>query len=326
VSGGGLVAFVGPSLAWREARTLVAARLLPPARQGDVFRVLRDEHPRAIALVDGVFESQPSVWHHELLAAHAAGVRVLGASSMGALRAAELPGVVTPVGTIARKYLSGEWNDDAWVALLHADQRHHFRPLTVPHVNVWATARAARARGVLGAARARALVAASEALFYQDRTWALLLERLPWPAQELARLRAFLPAGAVDLKADDARACLRRLARCGPARPPRAARFSSLVRRARLTPGDDTLAEAGVRRLLLAAFARAAGLSPSPAATGAWLRRLPRDGWADDERAEAAEALALEAAVLSAPAHFVSDGPSRAEGARLEAMVRRARA
>ena len=34
---------------------------------GDVWRALEDE-PRAIALIDGVFEHVPSVWHHELVA------------------------------------------------------------------------------------------------------------------------------------------------------------------------------------------------------------------------------------------------------------------
>jgi hypothetical protein len=267
------------------------------------------------------------VWHHELLAAHAAGVQVLGASSMGALRAAELPGVVTPVGTIARRYLSGAWNDDAFVAVLHADAAGHHRALTVPHVNVWATARAAQRRGVLGAARARALLEASEGLFYQDRTWPSLLASLRWPRPALARLAAFLERGVVDLKADDARACLRRLQRAPRARASRAARFSSLVRRARLGPEayPEGLADAGLRRLLLASFAKVAGLTASPGDQRAWQRRLPRAGWADDERAAAAEVLALEAMVLSAPGYFVADGPSRAEASRLEAMVARAR-
>jgi hypothetical protein len=329
VTAGGLVAFLGPSLPWAEARALApGVELRPPARQGDVFRVLR-AHPRAIALIDGVFESQPSVWHHELLAARAAGALVLGASSMGALRAAELPGVVVPVGTVARRYLGGAWNDDAFVALLHADASLSFRPLTLPHVNVWATAEAARREGWLGPRRARQLVAASERLFYQDRTWASLAARLPWPAAARRQLLETVRTRAVDVKAADARACLRRLARAPAARPPRPGRFSSLVRRVRLDGGVDGAATAeagarGVRRLLLAALAASVGLEPAPASVRAWLARLPREGWADDERAAAAEALALEAMVLQAPAHFVSDGPSLAEGGRLEAMVARA--
>jgi hypothetical protein len=136
-----VIVFLGPSLPVAEARRILKADFRPPARQGDVFRALVDR-PRVIALIDGVFESVPSVWHHELLAAQAAGVHLFGASSMGALRAAELPGVITGVGEIARRYRRGEWEDDGLVALLHADASHGFKPMTLPWVNAWAIARA----------------------------------------------------------------------------------------------------------------------------------------------------------------------------------------
>ncbi len=323
------IVFLGPSLPLAEARRLVDADFRPPARQGDVFRALL-EHPRAIALIDGVFESVPSVWHHELIAARAAGVHLFGASSMGALRAAELPKIVTPVGEIARRYLRGDWVDDAYVALLHAGEEHGYRPMTVPHVNVWATARAAARKGRLSRARARQLVATSAAQFYQRRTWASVLDALEWPQAVVERLERFVATSAVDLKAVDARRCLLRLARAPRAASPRVARFSSFVRRARLTevapPGRQRrgLEEAGVKTLLLADFARQAGLEAPPARVRAWLRWLPRGGWADDERVVAAEALALEELVLTSPEYFVSDGPSRAEGLRLELQRRKA--
>ncbi len=319
-SPGELVVFLGPSLPLAEARRLVHATFLPPARQGDVFAALR-HRPRAIALIDGVFEASPSVWHHELIAAHAAGVRVLGASSMGALRAAELPGVVTPVGTIAKRYVSGEWNDDAFVALLHADASRGYRPFTVPHVNVWATLRAAVRRKVLTPSQAARWERRSEATFYQSRTWASVLRGAP------EALVAFVARSAVDLKAVDARACLRRLARVGRPRPPRETRFSSFVRRARLPslPDDPRLEADGVRTLLLAQFARLGGLTADARRVAFHADRLPRDGWADDERWSAATAMALEELVSSAPEFFVSDGPSRAEGLRLEWQRRRSR-
>ncbi len=326
----GCIAFLGPSLPLAEARRLVDAELRPPARQGDVFEALRSR-PRAIALIDGVFESAPSVWHHELIAAAASGVHVYGAASMGALRAAELPGLVTPVGVIARRYCRGEWIDDAHVALLHADAQHGYRPLTLPHVNVWATARAALKAGVLSPRRAQSLERVSADQFYQVRTWASVLDALEWPGEAVAALRRFVERRAVDLKASDARQCLRRLARAPKASRPRPARFSSLVRRVRgehdTTSGDarGPMEEAGVRTLLLAGFARMAGLEAPGEQVAAWLRRLPHDGWAEDERVSAAETLALEALVLSAPEYFVSDGPSRDEGLRLELLRRRAK-
>src|SRR5262249_38218406 len=83
------IVFAGPSLPRREILRLFPADLRPPAARGDVWRAMLDS-PRVIVLIDGVFESQPSVWHREILEALAAGITVFGASSMGALRAVEL--------------------------------------------------------------------------------------------------------------------------------------------------------------------------------------------------------------------------------------------
>jgi len=332
-----LIVFLGPSLPRREARRIVKADYRPPARQGDVFRALVDR-PTALALIDGVFEAQPSVWHQELRAALASGVAVFGASSMGALRAAELASEgMVGVGEIVRRYQRGEWRDDADVALLHADGAHAFRPLTVPLVNVRATATAAAKARVLGARDARRLVAEASARHYQDRRWPALLATLPAAAR--ARLKAWLPTGQVDLKAQDARECLRVAAgfvRSGaPAPAPRPFDASSFVRRRRLMdtaaatvrelqrrPDRLELEELGTLRLLLASFARAAGLEVDQADLARALRRVPAAGLAPDERASLAQVLALGELVLAAPERFVADGPTRLEGLVLEARRR----
>lgn len=310
------IVFLGPSLPLREAKKLLRADYRPPARQGDIFRAIVDR-PDAILLIDGVFESAPSVWHHELLAAHASGITLLGASSMGALRAAELPGIITPIGEIARRFVTGEWNDDAAVALLHADASHAHRPLTLPWVNVFATARAARRAKVLSAAKARALCAAAEAQFYQSRTWATVFHALGWSA-DLAKQ---VLEHTVDLKADDARACLQaaRELRTSPAQPS-SVPLSSFVRRTRLTGHASTNGSEGVKTLLLADFARQAGIVPDPEQVARWRKRLSGP-FAQDQLAAFAEALALEELVLSAPEQFVSDGPSHLEGAALQAAL-----
>jgi hypothetical protein len=302
-----VVAFLGPSLPAEEARRIAPCRVLPPARAGDVLAVL-PERPLAIALVDGLFDTTPSPWQREILAALEDGVAVFGGASMGALRAAELErfGVVG-VGRIFRWYRDGTIDDDAEVALLHADAARGWRPLTVPLVAVRAAAEAARAERVLSPRDARALVAAGRSIPYAERTWPRVLAALP------ARLRApvegFLPR-APDPKAEDARACVEaaaafaRARRQGapppPAPPPGAT--PSLLRRARLAharavvpgggavaagdvlaavarrPDAGRLAGEGPRRPLLAAHARSSGLAASreeaERALAAWLRRL----------------------------------------------------
>jgi len=205
-----LVVFLGPSLPAADARALAPCTLLPPARQGDVWRAL-GRRPQAIALVDGLFEQVPSVWHRELVDALRAGVAVVGGASMGALRAAELaPFGMRGAGTIARWYRQG-LADDAEVALLHAGPEHGWRPFTVPLVNARHAAAVAARRGLLSAREARALVAAAAGIFYQDRTWAAVLALLGrrWSAATRARWQAFAARGLPDLKAEDARATIR---------------------------------------------------------------------------------------------------------------------
>ncbi|MBL8919086.1 MAG: TfuA-like protein [Myxococcaceae bacterium] len=323
-----VVVFLGPTLPLAEAKRLVRATFLPPARQGDVFRAL-SSRPGVIVLIDGVFEAVPSVWHHELRAALASGVHLVGASSMGALRAAELYSEgMLPVGRIAGDYVAGRRSDDADVVLLHGDAESGYRPLTVPLVNVEASVAAAKARRVVSAGEARTLLAEARSTFFKRRTWRALVGRLPAPRR--AGLLAWLKANAVDQKALDARQALRvaaRLSKRKP-RPVRAIPLSSFVRRTRLEdahgntlawlktlPDADALAKQGLRRLLLASFARAAGLTVPRAALEV------RVHGAVDEAVADAEVEALEALVLSAPERFVGDGPSWEEGLVLEARL-----
>ncbi len=303
-----VVVFLGPSLPAEEARRLGPCRVLPPARAGDVLAVL-PERPLAIALVDGLFDTAPSVWQHELLLALEAGVGVFGGGSMGALRAAELAryGVVG-VGRIFRWVQGGVIVDDGEVALLHGDAEHGWRPLTLPLVNVRAVAEDARAEGLLSASDARALLAAGASLRYGERTWPRVLAAASLGEAARARLRAFLPR-ARDPKAEDASACVEAALRWAAARrggapppPPPGVPTPSHVRRARLRhastvlPGGvavpsgavlaslarradaGRLAAEGLRRALLASLARSAGLRPRPgageAALASWLRRL----------------------------------------------------
>ncbi|MFY2557533.1 TfuA-like protein [Corallococcus terminator] len=361
-----LVVFLGPSLPAEEARKLAPCVVLPPARQGDVWRALGAK-PRAIALVDGVFEAQPSVWHHELLAALEAGVAVFGGSSMGALRAVELaPHGMVGVGRIFGWYRDGVISDDAEVALLHADAEHGWRPLTVPLVNVRHVAELAREAGVLNARLARGLVDVASALFYQERTWPRLVERARagWSEATRDAWERWFSKGVEDLKRQDARACLQTAAEWVASRatsvPGTRRSPSSLVRRRRLVedvtrlpdavvpsgqvlevlsqaPDARALAEAGLRRALLAGWARTMGLSPTAdeveEVEAAWWREraVPvrkRDAWRianglDAEGLRAlCEELALERLVLTQSTRLLPDGPSWEEALASEARLR----
>ncbi|MGZ6134277.1 MAG: TfuA-like protein [Myxococcaceae bacterium] len=295
-----MIAFLGPSLPAAEARGLGELELRPPARRGDIWRALV-RAPRAIALVDGVFEASPSVWHHELRAALDAGVRVFGAASMGALRAAELAAEgMRGVGCVHAWVCAGEVRDDADVALLHAGPEHGWRGFTVPLVTVRDRAEALVHAGVLRPADARALLRAASAVHFTVRTWAAVRDALPARLRKRwADVERFLAGAGEDVKARDARECLRRaLATRGPGKA-RTALPSAAARRQRLAEpsfagrrapvrGTDVLTvlrahreapallERGLDRALLAGWARGLGLRATEREIAAvervWLR------------------------------------------------------
>lgn len=324
------IVFVGPSLPVREVKQLLRCETRPPARQGDVWRALK-ARPTALVLLDGVFESTPSVWHHELLAALRCGIPVLGGSSMGALRAAELEAHgMTGAGQIFRWYRDGVLDDDAEVALLHASAEHGHRPLTVPLVNVRRLASLLK----LKPAAARDFIQRAGAIHYQRRHRKAVLALLsPAHAAQAAQLD-------FDLKASDARETLRlthELLEAGSiAPPPRAATGSSLVRRRRLLDTEpellaslarskdrSALEREGVTLLLLAQLAREWGLAPEPERVEAALKRLKLKGVAEDERVALAEAQVLADTVLEHAERLVADGPSGLEGLVAAARMRR---
>ena len=200
-----VLVFAGPSLPWAVRPQHPRLEWAPPAIAGDLLARL-DAPPAAVALIDGLFDSVPAVRHKEILALMARGTRVLGAASMGALRAAELaPFGMQPVGAIADAYVAGRLTGDDEVALAHGPAELGWPGLTEPLVNVRATLIAARRSGVLGRAQARAVLAAARAVFWQDRSWAAVIAEAGAPARPLG---AWLPGGRIDLKRRDALACV----------------------------------------------------------------------------------------------------------------------
>ncbi|HEX6508075.1 MAG TPA: TfuA-related McrA-glycine thioamidation protein [Chloroflexota bacterium] len=207
------VIFLGPSLPLDEARQVLDAIYRPPAAQSDLLSAVTTYRPDVIGLIDGAFRESLSVWHKEILYALEQGVRVYGASSMGALRAAETNvfGMVG-VGEIYQQYASGELTDDDEVALIHTDADDDYRPLSEPMVNVRATVRRAVLEGVIDDATGRQLVAIAKAMYFPQRTFPAVFERAVEagiPASAIASVQAFVATSYVDLKREDALALLR---------------------------------------------------------------------------------------------------------------------
>ncbi|CAM2064495.1 TfuA domain-containing protein [Sulfidibacter corallicola] len=218
-----IAVFLGPSLPLEEARALLPrANYYPPVRQGDLYRLLAAA-PHTIVIVDGVFHGQAAIWHREILEAIDNGVRVVGASSMGALRAAELaPYGMIGVGGVFAWYRDGFLVGDDEVALLHADADHHYRPFSLPLVNVRHALQRAVAQAILTEGQADSLIRSQQRLPFTQRNRHALLSSSPFealPEETRTRLAAMLgEEGApfpkdLDLKRLDAIAALTMVAR-----------------------------------------------------------------------------------------------------------------
>lgn len=202
------VVFVGPSIAVRDARAILDAVYLPPVTQGDLVSAMTTYKPDVIAILDGEFSQTLSVWHKELLYAMHSGVHVYGASSMGALRAAEtdMYGTVG-VGEIYGMYASGELTDDDEVALAHGTADVGYRALSEPLVNIRVTLRRAVAAGIIDVALADRLIAGEKAVFFPERSYYHLFESAAASGEDsvvLERLREFVRTSRVDQKRADA--------------------------------------------------------------------------------------------------------------------------
>jgi hypothetical protein len=211
-----VVIFAGPTLHANVPTFAHDFEFLPPAAEGDLYRAAR-RRITAIGLIDGTFETAPSVWHKEILWALSRGIHVYGAASMGALRAAELDtyGMIG-IGAIYNDFRRGVLRDDDEVAVLHASGELGYQPLTEAMVDIRATLMKAQHERVISRKSTDALTDIGKATFFKDRTWdailrAAVLHRVP--EVEIERFADWLPVNRVEQKRRDALALLRRMRR-----------------------------------------------------------------------------------------------------------------
>jgi hypothetical protein len=204
--------FTGPTISPAEARAELEAVYLPPAAEGDVYRAAL-KRPQAIGIIDGYFQSTPTVRHKEILWAMSRGIHVFGSSSIGALRAAELAVFgMEGVGTIFEFYRDGVLEDDDEVAVAHSPPETGFLACSEAMVNFRQTLRKAELAGIISKELGAVLEKIGKDLFYPDRKYSVLLRCASryrqWEA-ELGRFQQWLPTGQINQKRKDALAMLR---------------------------------------------------------------------------------------------------------------------
>ncbi|GHF53540.1 hypothetical protein GCM10010218_38790 [Streptomyces mashuensis] len=187
--------FLGPTLSPDEARQAVPGAVVhPPIRHGDLL-ALQPGPGDTVVVIDGVFHQTAPVRHKEITDALRRGARVIGASSMGALRAAELWQCgMEGVGLVFGMYARGDLDADDEVAVGHLPSGDH-RALTVPLVNIRWTIANAVAEDALTAGDGEVLLEVARSLHYTQRSWGALAHTArrthPEAADAAVALRAF---------------------------------------------------------------------------------------------------------------------------------------
>jgi len=199
--------FVGPTISRADASEILNAVYLPPASQGDIYR-LRSFRPLAIGVIDGYFEGQPAVWHKEILWAISEGIPVFSASSMGALRAIELSGFgMIGIGRIFQDFAKGVLEDDDEVTIVHGSVESGYRAASDAMVNIRYTLQAAAASGVIEVSLQEELCKIAKDMFYAERAFTSLIDKarsVGLSKLQLDNLAEWLPGNYVNQKKEDA--------------------------------------------------------------------------------------------------------------------------
>lgn len=205
--------FAGPTIAADQVTGLLpGAEVRPPVQHGDLLR-LPASAGDTVLIIDGLFQQAPAVRHKEILHLIHSGTRVVGASSMGALRASELHrfGMIG-VGQVFRWYAGGTVTADDEVAVSHLGVEDGYRPMSDALVSIRYGLRSAIGPAITAEER-DALLARVAELPFARRSWRALwriTEGTPL-AGAAARVRAHLaehPRHA-DVKRLDAEQALR---------------------------------------------------------------------------------------------------------------------
>ena len=169
------IVFFGPSIAAPEVTKLVTATHAPPVRRGDLAAL--DDDYGVIVILDGEFGQNMSVSPKEILAVLGSGKTVIGAASMGALRASELDryGMIG-VGWVYDRFRTSAVRNDADVALVYSPL--DFKPMTVPMVDLEYWMETASAAGLIAGRGRAVLLKAARRIFFADRTTDRLMEAL----------------------------------------------------------------------------------------------------------------------------------------------------
>ena len=138
----------------------------------------------------------------------AEGIHVMGASSMGALRAAELSAFgMQGIGHIYNAYVTGKWEDDDEVTVAHGPAELGFLAVSEAMANIRATLDRALAATAITLTEWASLTSIAKNLYYKDRNYEKILQiavQQGMQAQRAAELKLWVSCNRCDQKLTDA--------------------------------------------------------------------------------------------------------------------------
>ena len=203
-----IIIYTGLSLSFDEAKEILDSHddveviYKRPIKRGDLGQDIK-ENPDIIGIIDGVFHQNSSVGHKEILNVINKGITVVGASSMGALRASELDTLgMTGIGYVYEQYATGKVASDDDVAVMLDSET--LEALSEPLINMEYVFENAVKENIITENQKDELTKIAKSTFYPKRNYSHTLSSSSLDDETKSKLIDFIRT-SVDIKKEDAK-------------------------------------------------------------------------------------------------------------------------
>jgi len=203
-----IIIYTGLSLSFDEAKEILDSHddveviYKRPIKRGDLGHDIK-ENPDIIGIIDGVFHQNSSVGHKEILNVINKGITVVGASSMGALRASELDTLgMTGIGYVYEQYAIGKVASDDDVAVMLDSET--LEALSEPLINMEYVFENAVSENIITENQKDELIKIAKSTFYPKRNYSQTLNSSSLDDETKSKLIDFIRR-SVDIKKEDAK-------------------------------------------------------------------------------------------------------------------------
>ena len=203
-----IIIYTGLSISFDEAKEILDSNddveviYKRPIKRGDLSLALK-ENPDIIGIIDGVFHQNSSVGHKEILNILDHGIKVIGSSSMGALRACELDSFgMVGIGYVYEQYATGKIiSDDDVAVMLDKDS---LEALSEPLVNMDYVFTKAMNENIISADEKNELINITKSTYYPKRNYAKTLNESDLDDETKEKVVDFIRTSS-DIKKEDAK-------------------------------------------------------------------------------------------------------------------------